>query len=152
MFRRSCGVSGVAVISAALATAIGLPASANPVVSVRIGNASSAFDLAYAASASSLGGFVTAENAPLAAIPRQSSDAYAVTSASPRAIAGALIYRAAGEPTRECTFRYTLTYTGARYVVAVDARASWTGQVRCTASASALERTKGDFTVTFTMQ
>ena len=152
MFRRSCGASGVAAVSAALATAIGLPASANPVVSVRIGNASSAFDLAYAASASSLGGFVTSENVPLATIPRQTGDSYAVTSTSPRAIAGALIYRAAGEPTRECTFRYTLSYAGTKFVVAVDARASWTGQVRCTAAASALERTKGDFTVTFTMQ
>ena len=139
-------------MSAALATAIGLPASANPVVSVRVTNASSQSDLAYAASASSLGGFVTSDNAPLAAIPRQTGDAYTITSASARAVAGELIYRAAGEPTRECTFRYTLSYSGTRFVVTVEARASWTGQARCTASASAPDKSKGDFTATFTMQ
>jgi len=43
------------------------------------------------------------------------SDAYTVTSASAQALAGVLIYRVEGDPSRECTFRYTLTFSGARY-------------------------------------
>lgn len=129
-----------------------LPAAANPVGVIRVANGSGSFDLAYAASASALGGYVTSENAPLATIPRSATDAFTITSTSARALAGELIYRVAGEPSRECTFRYTLTFGGGRFTLATDARASWTGQVTCGASASSPDKTKGDFTVTFTMR
>jgi hypothetical protein len=152
MFGRSLGRDVLGVSFVVLATVAAVPAHANPAVTVRVTNVSPAFDLAYAASASALGGYVTSDNAPLAMIPRQTGDTYVITSASPKAIAGELIYRAAGDPTRECTFRYTLSYTGTRFVLTADARASWTGQVRCAATASALDKTKGDFTVTLTMQ
>jgi|GEM_PF-1939373 len=152
MFGRSLGRQLLGVSFVVLATVATVPARANPVVAVRVTNASTAFDLAYAASASTLGGYVTSDNAPLAMIPRQTGDTYTITSASAKAIAGELIYRAAGDPTRECTFRYTLSYAGTKFVLTTDARASWTGQVRCIATTSALEKTKGDFTVTLTMQ
>jgi hypothetical protein len=152
MFGRSLGRDVLGVSFVVLATVAAVPARANPAVTVRVANASTAFDLAYAASASTLGGYVTSDNAPLATIPRQTGDTYTITSASPRAIAGELIYRAAGDPTRECTFRYTLSYAGTKFVLTTDARASWTGQVRCAATTSALDKTKGDFTVTLTMQ
>ena len=152
MFGRSLGRELLGVSFVALATVTTVPASAPPVVTVRVTNASTAFDLAYAASASTLGGYVTSDNAPLATIPRQTGDTYIITSASAKAIAGELIYRVAGDPTRECTFRYTLTYAGTKFVLTTGARASWTGQVRCAATASALDKTKGDFTVTLTMQ
>lgn len=152
MFGRSLGRELLGVSFAVLATLAAGPARANPVVSVRVTNASTAFDLAYAASASTLGGYVTSDNAPLAMIPRQTADAYTITSTSAQAVAGELIYRAAGDPTRECTFRYTLSYAGTKFVLTTGARASWTGQVRCAATASALDKSKGDFTVTLTMQ
>ncbi|HEY6235317.1 MAG TPA: hypothetical protein VIW69_09480 [Candidatus Elarobacter sp.] len=152
MFGRSLGRDLLGVSFVVLATVAAVPAHANPAVTVRVTNASTAFDLAYAASASTLGGYVTSDNAPLAAIPRQTNDAYTITSASPKAIAGELIYRAAGDPTRECTLRYTLSYTGTKFVLTADARASWTGQVRCAATTSGLDKTKGDFTVTLTVQ
>jgi hypothetical protein len=152
MFGRAFAVAVLGVSLIAPATAAAGPATAHPVVTVRVANASSAFDLAYAASASTLGGYVTSDNAPLSTIPRQTSDTYAITSAGAQAIAGVLVYRAAGDPTRECTFRYTLTYAGTKFVVTADARASWTGQVRCAATATGLDKTKGDFTVSLTMQ
>ena len=129
-----------------------LPAVANPVAAVRVSNAASAFDLAYVNSASSLGGYVTSENAPQAAIARGTSDAYTITSASAQALAGVLIYRVDGDPSRECTFRYTLTYTGSRYALAGEARATWTSPVKCTVTTTIPDKTKGDFNVTFTMQ
>jgi hypothetical protein len=152
MFERSLGRAVLGVPFVALAAVAAVPVTAHPVVTVRVANASSAFDLAYAASASTLGGYVTSDNAPLATIPRQTGDTYAITSASAQAIAGVLIYRAAGDPTRECTFRYTLSYAGTKFVLTADARASWTGQVRCAATASGLDKAKGDFTVSLTMQ
>jgi len=152
MFGRSLGRGSLGVSFVVLATVAAVPVQANPAVAVRVTNASTVFDLAYAASASTLGGYVTSDNAPLATIPRQTGDAYTITSASPKAIAGELIYRAAGDSTRECTFRYTLSYAGTRFVLTAGARASWTGQVRCVATTSAFDKTKGDFTVTLTMQ
>ncbi len=152
MFGRSLGRDSLGAWFVALATVATVPATTRPVVTVRVTNASTAFDLAYAASASTLGGYVTSDNAPLGTIPRQTGDTYSVTSASPKAVAGELIYRAAGDPTRECTFRYTLSYAGTKFVLTTDARASWTGQVRCAATASGLDKAKGDFTVILTMQ
>ena len=152
MFGRSLGRDVLGVSFVVLATVATVPATANPVVTVRVTNASTAFDLAYAPSASTLGGYVTSENAPLVTIPRQTGDTYTITSASARAIAGELFYRAALDSTRECTFWYTLSYTGTKFVLTTGARASWTGQVRCVATSSALDKTKGDFTVTLTMQ
>ncbi len=152
MFGRSLGRGLLGVSFVVLATAAAVKVQANPAVAVRVTNASTAFDLAYAASASTLGGYVTSDNAPLATIPRQTGDAYTITSTSPKAIAGELIYRAAGDRTRECTFRYTLAHTGTKYVLTIDARATWTGQVRCTATATGPDKAKGDFSVSFTMQ
>ena len=100
----------------------------------------------------SFGWTITSPTGSLATIPRQTGDTYTITSASAKAIAGELFYRAAGDPTRECTFRYTLSYAGTKFVLTTGARASWTGQVRCAATASALDKSKGDFTVTLTMQ
>jgi hypothetical protein len=150
MFRRSSAARLLGTIGIVLAAA--LPAAANPVAAVHVTNSSTAFELAYAASASSLGGYVTSDNAPLATIPRQITDAFTVASTSAKALAGELIYRAAGETTRECTFRYTLAYTGGRFVLSADARASWTGQVTCTATVSGPDKAKGDFGVSFTMK
>ena len=150
MFRRSSAAHALGTIGVVLATA--LPASANPVAGIRVTNGSGAFELAYAASASSLGGYVTSDNAPLATIPRQTTDAFTIGSTNAKALAGELIYRAAGEPARECTFRYTLAYAGGRYVLIADARASWTGPVTCTATPSVPDKAKGDFSVTFTMK
>lgn len=127
-------------------------AGANPVAAVRVTNGSTSFELAYAASASALGGYITSDNAPLATIPRQAGDAFTVTSTSARALAGELIYRAAGDAARECAFRYTLAYAGGRFVLTADARASWTGQATCTATASVPDKAKGDFSVTFAMK
>jgi hypothetical protein len=152
MFGRSLARDALGVTFVVLAAVATVPAQANPVVTVRVTNASTVFDLAYAASASTLGGYVTSDNAPLATIPRQTGDTYTITSASAKAIAGELFYRAAGDPTRECTFRYRLSYAGTKFVLTADARASWTGQVRCAATTSALDKSKGDFTVTLTMQ
>jgi hypothetical protein len=152
MFRRSRGRHRLGASFIALSMSLAAPAAANPAVAVRIANASTQFELAYAASASTLGGFVTSDNGPLATIPRQSNDAFMLASASANAIAGELIYRAAGDRTRECTFRYTLAHTGTRFVLTTDARATWTGQVRCTATATGPDKTKGDFSVSFTMQ
>jgi len=140
--------ASIAVIVAAAT----LPAMGNPVAAVRVTNASSTFDLAYVTSASSLGGYVTSETPPQVTVARGTSDAYTVTSASAQALAGVLIYRVDGDPSRECTFRYTLTYTGTRYSLAGDARATWTGPVRCTVTTTSPDKTKGDFSVTFTMQ
>jgi hypothetical protein len=150
MFRRSSAARSIGTIGIVLAATV--PAAANPAASVRVTNGSAAFELAYAASASSLGGYVTSDNTPLATIPRGSTDAFTLASASAKALAGELIYRAAGEPTRECTFRYTLAYTGGRFVLSADARASWTGQVTCTATVSGPDKAKGDFSVSFTMR
>ncbi|MEA2688816.1 MAG: hypothetical protein QOD51_1423 [Candidatus Eremiobacteraeota bacterium] len=150
MFRRSSAARSLGTVAVVLAT--GLPAGANPVAGVRVANGSAAFELAYAASASALGGYVTSDNAPLATIPRQTTDAFTIASTSAKALAGELIYRAAGEPARECTFRYTLAFAGGRYVLTTDARASWTGQVTCTAAPSVPDKAKGDFSVTFTMK
>ncbi len=136
----------------AVAIATGGTAAANPTAAVRVANAATAFDLVYAASASTLGGYVTSDNAPLPTIPRGTTDAYTIASTSARALAGALIYRAVDDPARECTFRYTLTYAGGRFALSTDARASWTGQVTCTAASTPPDKTKGDFTVTFTMK
>lgn len=110
MFRRSSAARFFGATAVVLVT--GLPAAANPVAGIRVTNGSAAFELAYAASASSLGGYVTSDNTPLAAIPRQTTDAFTVASTTAQALAGALIYRAAGEPARECTFRYTLAFAG----------------------------------------
>ena len=149
MFRRSSAARSLGTIGIVLAA---LPAAANPVAAIRVANGSSAFDLAYAASASTLGGFLTSDASPLATIPRGATDAFSLSSTSAQALAGELIYRAAGEPTRECTFRYTLAYAGGRFVLTTDARASWTGQVTCTAALTGPDKTKGDFSVTFTMK
>ncbi|HEY0396339.1 MAG TPA: hypothetical protein VGD01_17820 [Candidatus Elarobacter sp.] len=119
---------------------------------IRVANASAAFELVYAASASTLGGYVTSDNAPLATVPRQTTDAFTLASTSAATLAGALIYRAAGDPARECTFRYTVAFAGGRYTLVTDARASWTGQVTCVAAASGPDKAKGDFSVTFTMR
>jgi len=127
-------------------------AAANPTAGVHVTDGATTFDLVYAASASTLGGYVTSDNAPLATIPRGTTDAFTIASTSARALAGALIYRAVDDPARECTFRYTLTYTGGRFVLSTDARASWTGPVTCTAATTPPDKTKGDFTVTFTMK
>ena len=129
-----------------------LPAAANPVGVIRVADGSGSFDLVYAASASTLGGYVTSENAPLATIPRSTTDAFTITSTSAKALAGELIYRVAGEPARECTFRYTLAFAGGRFALTTDARPSWTGPVACSAAASGPDKAKGDFTVTFTMR
>jgi len=136
----------------AVLAATGRPAAANPAAGVRIANAAAGFDLLYAASASTLGGYVTSEDAPLSLVARGTTDQYTVTSTSARTIAGALIYRASDDPARECTFRYTLTYVGGRFVLTTDARATWTGQISCTASSTPPDKAKGDFTVTFTMK
>jgi hypothetical protein len=153
MFRRSSVLQRArCTIVVAVVAGTAFPAAANPVAAIRVSNASTAFDLSYAASASTLGGYVTSDNAPLATIARQSADAFTIASASAQALAGELIYRAAGDPTRECTFRYTLVYTGARYVLAGVARASWTGQVACTVTTTGPDKAKGDFSVTFTMK
>jgi hypothetical protein len=136
----------------AVAMATGSAAAANPTAGVRVTNAATGFDLVYASSASALGGYVTSDNAPLATVPRGTTDAFTITSTGTNALAGALIYRAAGDPSRECTFRYTLTYAGGRFVLLTDARASWTGQVVCTATPAGPDKAKGDFTVTFTMK
>lgn len=148
MFRRSSAVP----LLGTFAVLVALPAGANPVAGVHVTNGSAAFDLAYAASASTLGGYVTSDNAPLVVIPRSAADAFTIASTSATALAGALIYRAAGDPARECTFRYVLAFAGGRFVLTTDARASWTGQVTCTATASPPDKTKGDFSVTFTMR
>jgi hypothetical protein len=150
MFRRSQALCSLGAIAVVLTAA--LPAAANPVAGVRVTNAATGFDLAYAASASTLGGYVTSDNAPLSTIVRQTTDAFTIASTSAKALAGELIYRAAGEPTRECTFRYSLAVTGGRFVLTADARASWTGQVACTVATTGPDKTKGDFGVTFTMR
>jgi len=150
MFRRSQALCSLGAIAVVLTAA--LPAVANPVAGVRVTNAATGFDLAYAASASSLGGYVTSDNAPLSMVPRQTTDAFTIASTSAKALAGELIYRAAGEPTRECTFRYSLAFTGGRFVLTADARASWTGQAACTVTTTGPDKTKGDFGVTFTMK
>jgi hypothetical protein len=150
MSRRSTAARVLGTV--ALAFACAAPAGANPVGAIRVSNASSAFELAYAASASTLGGYVTSDNAPLATVPRQSTDAFTLASTSAQSLAGALIYRAAGDPARECTFRYTLAFAGGRYTLVTDARASWTGQVTCAAAPSGFDKAKGDFSVTFTMK
>ncbi len=80
MFRRSqalCSLGAVAVVLTAA-----LPAVANPVAGVRVTNAATGFDLAYAASASSLGGYVTSDNAPLSTVQRQTTDAFTIASTS----------------------------------------------------------------------
>ncbi len=136
----------------AVAMATGSPVAANPAAGVRVTNAAAGFDLAYASSASTLGGYVTSDNAPLATVPRGTTDAFTVTSTSARALAGALVYRAVDDPARECTFRYTLTYAGGRFVLLTDARASWTAQAVCTATPTGPDKAKGDFGVTFTMK
>ncbi|MDB5073550.1 MAG: hypothetical protein JWM87_4661 [Candidatus Eremiobacteraeota bacterium] len=146
---RTCGTVWF-VLAAGLMAAPA--AGANPVAAVRVTNGSAAFELAYAASASALGGYVTSDNTPLATIPRQATDAFTIASTSAKALAGELIYRAVNDPARECTFRYTLAYAGGRFVLTADARASWTGQAACTATASVPDKAKGDFTVTFTMK
>jgi hypothetical protein len=150
MFRRSQALCSLGAIAVVLTAA--LPAVANPVAGVRVTNAATGFDLAYAVSASSLGGYVTSDNAPLSTVSRQTTDAFTIASTSGKALAGELIYRAAGEPTRECTFRYSLTFTGGRFVLTADARASWTGQAACTVMTTGPDKTKGDFGVTFTMK
>jgi hypothetical protein len=150
MFARSSAARWLGTVSFVLAAA--MPACANPVAGIRVTNGSAAFELAYAASASTLGGYVTSDNAPLATIPRQTTDAFTIASASAKALAGEVIYRVAGEPSRECTFRYSLAFAGGRYVLTADARASWTGQVTCTAAAAVPDKAKGDFSVTFTMK
>ena len=150
MFRRSQAARALGTMAFALASA--QPAGANPVGVIRVANASGAFELVYAASASTLGGYVTSDNAPLAAVPRQTTDAFTITSTSAKGLAGDLIYRAAGDAARECTFRYTLVFAGGRFTLAADARASWTGQVTCSASVTGPDKTKGDFSVTFTMR
>ncbi len=150
MFRRSQALCSLGAVVVVLTAA--LPAAPNPVAGVRVTNAATAFDLVYAASASTLGGYVTSDNAPLATIPRQTADAFTIASASAKTLAGALIYRAADEPTRECTFRYSLAFTGGRFVLTADARASWTGQAACTVTTTGPDKTKGDFSVTFTMK
>ena len=150
MFRGSRAARSLGAIAFVLIGA--LPAAANPVGVIRIANASGAFELVYAASASTLGGYVTSDNAPLAAVPRQTTDAFTITSTSAKALAGDLIYRAAGDAARECTFRYTLAFAGGRFTLTADARASWTGQVTCSATTSGPDKTKGDFGVTFTMK
>jgi len=153
MFRRSRGrrTPGAMLVLCLLAPSVSA-AAANPAANVRVTDASARFDLAYAASASALGGYVTSENAPLAVVPRQSADAYTITSASARALAGELIYRAVADPTRECTFRYTLTYAGTKFILTTDAHASWTGAVTCVATTSTFDKNTGTFSVTFTMQ
>ena len=150
MFRGSRAARSLGAIAFVLIGA--LPAAANPVGVIRVANGSGSFELAYAASASTLGGYVTSDNAPLATIPRSTTDAFTITSTSAKALAGELIYRVAGEPSRECTFRYTLAFAGGRFTLTTDARASWTGQVACSAAASGPDKTKGDFGVTFTMK
>lgn len=136
----------------AVAMATGSPVAANPAAGVRVTNAAAGFDLAYASSASTLGGYVTSDNAPLTIVPRGTADAFTITSTSARTLAGVLVYRAADDPARECTFRYTLTYAGGRFVLATDARGTWTGPVACTAGSTGPDKAKGDFTVTFTMR
>ena len=152
MVRRSRGLGVFSASIVAMVAASALPAMGNPVATVRVSNGSGTFDLAYVTSASSLGGFVTSDNAPQATIARGTNDAYTVTSASAQALAGVLIYRVDGDPSRECTFRYTLTFTGARYTLAGDARATWTGPVKCTVTTTSPDKAKGDFSVSFTMQ
>jgi hypothetical protein len=152
MVRRSRDLGVFSASIAAMVAASALPAMGNPVATVRVSNGSGTFDLAYVTSASSLGGFVTSDNAPQATIARGTNDAYTVTSASAQALAGVLIYRVDGDPSRECTFRYTLTFTGARYTLAGDARATWTSPVKCTVTTTSPDKAKGDFSVTFTMQ
>lgn len=147
---RSRGAWPTATLAVALAAAG--QAGVNPVAGVRVTNAATGFDLAYAASASTLGGYVTSDDGPRPLVAHETTDTFAITSTSARALAGVLIYRAAGEPTRECTFRYTLAYAGGRFVLTVDARASWTGQATCTALSTGPDKSKGDFTVTFTMR
>lgn len=147
---RGQGVFSASIVAMVAASA--LPAMGNPVAGVRVTNASGAFDLAYVSSASSLGGYVTSDNPPQATVARGTTDAYTITSASAQALAGVLIYRVDGDPSRECTFRYTLTFAGGRYTLAGDARATWTGPVKCTVTTTSPDKAKGDFSVTFTMQ
>ncbi|HEY0614929.1 MAG TPA: hypothetical protein VGC96_09830, partial [Candidatus Elarobacter sp.] len=92
MFRRSRAAGSLGALALVLATSI--PAAANPAGVIRVTNGSSAFELAYAASASTLGGYVTSDNAPLPTIPRQITDTFTIASASAQTLAGALIYRA----------------------------------------------------------
>lgn len=150
MFRRSRAARSLGGLC--LALAMGTSAAANPVASIKVTNGLASADLAYVASASALGGYVSSDNTPLATIPRQSTDAFTVASTSAHALAGELIYRTAGDPSRECTFRYTLVFAGGRYALSVEGRVSWTGQVACTASASVPDKTGGNFAVTFTMK
>lgn len=150
MVRRLHAACSLGAVAFVLTSAF--PAVANPVGVIRVANGSSSFDLAYAASASTLGGYVTSDNTPLPTVPRQTTDAFTIASASANALAGALIYRAARDPARECTFRYTLAYAGGRFVLTTDARASWTGQVTCAVVSTPPDKAKGDFTVTFTMK
>jgi hypothetical protein len=147
---RDLGVFSASI--AAMVAASALPAMGNPVAAVRVSNGSGTFDLAYVSSASSLGGYVTSDNAPQVTVARGTSDAYTITSASAQALAGVLIYRVADDPSRECTFRYTLTFTGARYALTGEARATWTSPVKCTVTTTGPDKAKGDFSVTFTMQ
>ena len=149
MFRQPQVLCSFGTLAVALTA---LPAVANPVAGVRVTNAATGFDLVYAVSASTLGGYVASDNAPLATVPKQTGDTFSIASTSAKALAGELIYRAAGEPTRECTFRYSLAFTGGRFVLTADARASWTGQAACTVTTTGPDKTKGDFGVTFTMK
>ena len=150
MIRRSQALCSLGALAVTVTAA--LPAGSNPVAGVRVTNAATGFDLAYAASASTLGGYVTSDNDPRSTIARQTSDAFTIASTSAKLLAGELIYRVAGEPTRECTFRYSLAFTGGRFVLTADARASWTGQVACTVTTTGPDKTKGDFSVSFTMK
>jgi hypothetical protein len=152
MVRRSRDLGVFSASIAAMVAASALPAMGNPVATVRVSNGSGTFDLAYVSSASSLGGYVTSDNAPQATVAHGTSDAFTITSASVQALAGVLIYRVAGDPSRECTFRYTLTFAGGRFTLAGDARATWTSPVKCSATTTGPDKAKGDFSVTFTMQ
>ena len=138
--------------AAAVVAAAAVPAPVTPVVSIHVTNASPVSDLAYVASASSLGGYVVSDNDPAATIAHGSTDAYTVKSANVRAIAGELIYRAATDSAHECTFDYVLVYAGKRFTVTTRARASWTGAAVCTCAATGLDQSTGNFSLTFTMQ
>ena len=152
MIRRSRNLGVFSASIAAMVAASVLPAMGNPVAGVHVSNASGTFDLAYVSSASSLGGYVTSDNVPQPIVAHGTTDAYTITSASAQALAGVLIYRVADDPSRECTFRYTLIFSGGRYTLAGEARATWTSPVKCTATTTGPDKAKGDFTVTFTMQ
>jgi len=145
MIRRSA-------LAIAVTAATPVPAPVNPVVSIHVTNASPASELAYVASASTLGGYVVSDTDPAPTIAHGTTDAYTVKSASVRAIAGQLIYRAVNDTAHECTFDYVLTYAGSRYTVTARARASWTGAATCTSAVSGLDKSTGNFSVTFTMQ